>query len=52
MHYIMYILYFPDGSDMLHYVTTMVCVAVNGQPTIGVIHNPFVNSDKGETSKL
>lgn len=37
---------------MLHFVTTMVCVAVNGQPTIGVIHKPFVNEDKGETSKL
>ena len=42
---------FSDGTDMLHYVTTMVCVAVNGQPRIGVIHKPFVNQDKGETSK-
>jgi len=40
-----------DDNDMLHFVTTMVCVAVNGQPTIGVIHKPFANNDKGETCK-
>lgn len=40
------LLFFSEG--LYDYVTTMVCVVVNGEPTIGVIHKPF----SGETGMV
>lgn len=37
----MLVLFFFSSEDLREYVTVMICVAVNGQPTIGVIHKPF-----------
>lgn len=35
------------SENLLHYVTTMVCIAVKGVPVIGVIYQPF-NKELGK----
>lgn len=32
------------NPELLHYVTVMVCIAINGEPIAGIIHQPFSKS--------
>jgi inositol monophosphatase 3 len=34
-------LFFQYTENLLNYVTTMVCIAIRGQPVVGIIHKPF-----------